>query len=77
MLWTRSSSRGARTMGKAIWAYNDDTAYVDAVMKYAAVMRLEPFAYRGYYSRSASDRQGARCGVEAVRRFPPERREPL
>ena len=36
-------------MGKAIWAYNHDDEYVDAVTKYAEVMRADPSAYRGYY----------------------------
>jgi hypothetical protein len=36
-------------MPKAIWWYNHDDDYVDAVMKYAAVMRADPMAYRGYY----------------------------
>ena len=34
---------------KAIWMYNHDNEYVDAVMKYAAVMRADPSAFRGYY----------------------------
>jgi hypothetical protein len=34
---------------KAIWHYNHDNEYVDAVMKYAAVMRADPLAFRGYY----------------------------
>ncbi|HUG04993.1 MAG TPA: lytic transglycosylase domain-containing protein [Candidatus Limnocylindria bacterium] len=33
----------------AIWMYNHDDEYVDAVMKYAAVMRANPSAFRGYY----------------------------
>ena len=41
---------GAPTkMAKAIWAYNHDQEYVDAVTKYAEVMRADPSAYRGYY----------------------------
>ena len=33
----------------AIWMYNHDDEYVDAVMKYAAVMRSDARAFRGYY----------------------------
>jgi hypothetical protein len=33
----------------AIWWYNHDHEYVDAVMKYAEVMRDDPTAFRGYY----------------------------
>jgi transglycosylase-like protein with SLT domain len=36
-------------MARAIWAYNHDNDYVDAVTKYAEVMRADPSAYRGYY----------------------------
>ncbi len=36
-------------MAKAIWAYNHDPEYVDAVTKYAEVMHADPSAYRGYY----------------------------
>jgi hypothetical protein len=34
---------------RAIWMYNHDHEYVDAVMKYAEVMRADPSAFRGYY----------------------------
>ena len=34
---------------KAIWHYNHDNEYVDAVMKYAEIMRNDPSAFRGYY----------------------------
>ncbi|HEY6203097.1 MAG TPA: lytic murein transglycosylase [Candidatus Limnocylindria bacterium] len=34
---------------RAIWHYNHDPEYVDAVMKYAAVMKGDPNAFRGYY----------------------------
>jgi soluble lytic murein transglycosylase-like protein len=36
-------------MAKAIWAYNHDEEYVDAVTKYADVMRTDASAYRGYH----------------------------
>ena len=36
-------------MENAIWHYNHDPEYVDAVMKYAAVMKGDPNAFRGYY----------------------------
>lgn len=36
-------------MERAIWHYNHDPEYVDAVMKYAAVMKGDPDAFRGYY----------------------------
>jgi soluble lytic murein transglycosylase-like protein len=36
-------------MERAIWHYNHDPEYVDAVMKYAAVMKGDPNAFRGYY----------------------------
>jgi len=34
---------------KAIWHYNHDNEYVDAVMKYAEIMRNDPSSFRGYY----------------------------
>jgi len=34
---------------RAIWHYNHDHEYVDAVMKYAEVMRDDGSAFRGYY----------------------------
>jgi hypothetical protein len=34
---------------KAIWMYNHDNEYVDAVMKYGEVMRIDPMAFRGFY----------------------------
>jgi hypothetical protein len=41
---------GAPTkMERAIWMYNHDNEYVDAVMKYGEVMRDDPSAFRGYY----------------------------
>jgi membrane-bound lytic murein transglycosylase B len=41
---------GAPTkMERAIWWYNHDNEYVDAVMKYAEVMRTDPRAFRGFY----------------------------
>ena len=36
-------------MERAIWWYNHDSEYVDAVMKYGEVMRNDPNAYRGFY----------------------------
>src|SRR3982074_2334450 len=36
---------------KAIWMYNHDNEYVDAVMKYAEVMRIDPSAYREFCGR--------------------------
>jgi len=36
-------------MERAIWWYNHDNEYVDAVMKYGEVMRDDPGAYRGFY----------------------------
>ena len=36
-------------MERAIWWYNHDNEYVDAVMKYGEVMRDDPNAYRGFY----------------------------
>jgi soluble lytic murein transglycosylase-like protein len=38
-----------KNMDKAIWAYNHDNDYVDAVKKYAEVMRADANAYRGFY----------------------------
>jgi hypothetical protein len=38
-----------RDIERAIWWYNHDHEYVDAVMKYAEVMRDNPSAFRGYY----------------------------
>lgn len=46
--YLRASGAPAK-MDRAIWAYNHDNAYVDAVKKYAEVMRADPSAYRGYY----------------------------
>jgi soluble lytic murein transglycosylase-like protein len=34
---------------KAIWMYNHDNEYVDAVLKYGEVMRIDPLAFRGFY----------------------------
>jgi soluble lytic murein transglycosylase-like protein len=36
-------------MERAIWHYNHDPEYVDAVMRYAAVMKGDPNAFRGFY----------------------------
>ena len=36
-------------MERAIWWYNHDNEYVDAVMKYGEVMRNDPNAFRGFY----------------------------
>ena len=36
-------------MPKAIFAYNHDTRYVNAVTGYGEVMHADPAAYRGYY----------------------------
>jgi hypothetical protein len=36
-------------MERAIWWYNHDNEYVDAVMKYGEVMRDDPSAFRGFY----------------------------
>jgi hypothetical protein len=36
-------------MERAIWMYNHDHEYVDAVMKYAEVMRDDPSAFRGFH----------------------------
>jgi hypothetical protein len=36
-------------MERAIWMYNHDNEYVDAVMKYGEVMRDDPSAFRGFY----------------------------
>jgi soluble lytic murein transglycosylase-like protein len=36
-------------MPTAIWWYNHDDEYVDAVMKYGEVMRDDPRAFRGYH----------------------------
>jgi hypothetical protein len=36
-------------MEEAIWWYNHDDEYVDAVMKYGEVMRSDPRAFRGYH----------------------------
>jgi hypothetical protein len=46
--YLRASGAPAK-IEKAIRAYNHDNEYVDAVMKYAAVMRADPSAFRGYY----------------------------
>jgi hypothetical protein len=44
-----SATGAPEKMEKAIWHYNHDNEYVDAVMKYGAVMRADPSAFRGYY----------------------------
>jgi hypothetical protein len=36
-------------MPKAVFAYNHDTRYVNAVIAYAEVMRADPAAFRGFY----------------------------
>jgi soluble lytic murein transglycosylase-like protein len=44
-----SAAGAPKKIERAIWMYNHDNEYVDAVMKYAEVMRSDPSAYRGYY----------------------------
>ena len=44
-----SASGAPDNLPKAIWHYNHDPEYVDAVLKYAAVMGGDPPAFRGYY----------------------------
>ena len=44
-----SASGAPEKIEKAIWHYNHDPEYVDAVVKYAEVMRADPSAFRGYY----------------------------
>ena len=41
-------------MERAIWWYNHDNEYVDAVMKYGEVMRNDPSAFRGRPVRALS-----------------------
>ena len=45
-----SAAGAPARMERAIWAYNHDDEYVDAVQKYAAVMQADPSAFRGYYA---------------------------
>lgn len=45
-----SAAGAPAKMDRAIWAYNHDDEYVDAVKKYAAVMQSDPRAFRGYYA---------------------------
>jgi soluble lytic murein transglycosylase-like protein len=44
-----SATGAPERIERAIWMYNHDNEYVDAVMKYADVMRADPSAFRGYY----------------------------
>ena len=44
-----SATGAPEKIERAIWMYNHDHEYVDAVMKYAEVMRADPSAFRGYY----------------------------
>jgi soluble lytic murein transglycosylase-like protein len=44
-----SAAGAPKKIEKAIWMYNHDNEYVDAVMKYAEVMRVDSSAFRGYY----------------------------
>lgn len=44
-----SAAGAPAMMSKAIWAYNHDDDYVDAVRKYAQVIQADPRAFRGYY----------------------------
>jgi hypothetical protein len=44
-----SAAGAPKKIEKAIWMYNHDNEYVDAVMKYAEVMKNDPSAFRGYY----------------------------
>ena len=44
-----SAAGAPEKIEKAIWMYNHDNEYVDAVMKYGEVMRTDPSAFRGYY----------------------------
>lgn len=46
--YLRATGAPAR-MERAIWWYNHDNEYVDAVMKYGEVMRDDPRAFRGYH----------------------------
>jgi len=45
-----SAAGAPAKIDRAIWAYNHDDDYVDAVKKYAAVMQADPRAFRGYYA---------------------------
>ncbi|GMU79997.1 MAG: hypothetical protein AMXMBFR46_27850 [Acidimicrobiia bacterium] len=44
-----SAAGGPADMGKAIYAYNHDAGYVNAVEAYARSMLADPRAYDGYY----------------------------
>ena len=44
-----AASGAPQDMRDALWHYNHSDRYVDAVSAYAAVMRADPRAYRGYY----------------------------
>jgi soluble lytic murein transglycosylase-like protein len=41
----------ARDLRRALYAYNPSSAYVDAILRFAARMRREPDAFLVYYSR--------------------------
>jgi len=45
-----SASGAPASYGKAVYAYNPSTHYVDAILAYARQMRLDPRAYYAYYN---------------------------
>jgi hypothetical protein len=48
-----------RDIGAALYAYNPSWRYADAVARYASLLRADPRALTGYYSRSVIFRLGA------------------
>lgn len=46
--YLRATGAPAR-MERALWMYNQDNEYVDAILKYGEVMRDDPSAFRGFY----------------------------
>ena len=46
--YLRATGAPAR-MERAIWWYNHDDEYVDAIMKFGEVMRNDPSAFRGFF----------------------------
>jgi hypothetical protein len=51
------AARGAaRDIGSALYAYNPDWRYVDAVLRYASRLRHDPHALIGYYNRQVTYR---------------------
>lgn len=50
------ASGAARSERRALYAYNNSTAYVSAVLRYARRMRRDPRVFHAYYAWSVYSR---------------------